>query len=305
MRVTDVLGRNRTPAQPGPGPLAAASLRALDLAIGRRLDGMLAGDYRSSFLGIGTEFHQVRPYEAGDDVRRIDWNVSARTGEPHVRVELADRVLATWILLDNSASMAFGTADRRKADVAEGVSLALGHIATRRGNRLGMVVFGDDEERFVGAHEGRRGLLLALAALQDAPSGGGRLDHALGLVGGLAKQRSLVVVVSDFRGSADWRNALQRLAARHRILAVEIRDAREQELADIGELRLEDPETGSQVIVDTRDPGVRERFAVAAAEDRRALEIALASTGVPHVALSTEGDWLRPLAVFLKRSDKL
>src|SRR5690242_17688661 len=117
MRVTDVLGRTRTPAQPGPGPLAAASLRALDLAIGRRLDGMLAGDYRSSFLGIGTEFHQVRPYEPGDDVRRIDWNVSARTAEPHVRVELADRVLATWIVLDNSASMAFGTADRRKADV--------------------------------------------------------------------------------------------------------------------------------------------------------------------------------------------
>jgi uncharacterized protein (DUF58 family) len=305
MRVTDVLGRNRTPAQPGPGPLAAANLRALDLAIGRRLDGLLAGDYRSAFLGIGTEFHQVRPYGPGDDVRRIDWNVTARTGEVHVRIERADRVLATWIVLDNSASMAFGTADRRKADVAEGVILALGHIATRRGNRLGMVVFGDGEEKFVGAHEGRRGLLNALAALRDAPSGGGRLDHALGLVGALATQRSLVVVVSDFRGPTDWRKALQRLAGRHRILTVEIRDPRELELADIGELRLEDPETGSQVIVDTRDPGVRERYAAAAAEDRQALETMLAATGVPHVALSTQGDWLRPLAVFLKRSDKL
>ena len=128
----------RRPTGPGPGRSRTALLRALDLTIGRRIEGLLAGDYRSSLLGDGTELAQIRPYVPGDDVRRIDWNVTARTGEPHVRVHLAERVLVTWLVLDTSPSMRFGTADRRKADVAEGVALAVGHLATRRGNRLGV-----------------------------------------------------------------------------------------------------------------------------------------------------------------------
>jgi uncharacterized protein (DUF58 family) len=302
--VIDVLDRVRTPAEPGPGPVSAGNLRALDLAIGRRVDGLLSGDYRSAFAGVGTEFHQVRPYSPGDDVRRIDWNVTARTGVTHVKVELAERMLVTWIVLDASASMRFGTTDRRKTDVAEGVSIAVGHVATRRGNRLGVVAFGAGEPRFVRPREGRPGLLLALGAMRDAPAGDGSLAEALGLVGGLAAQRSLVVVVSDFRGPIDWQRPLLRLAARHRTLAVEIRDPREQELADIGELHLEDPETGRQLLVDTQDPVLRARFKEAAAEERGALVTTLAAAGVPHVALSTEGDWLRPLAAFLSRSDR-
>ncbi len=140
--LTTAAARERTAARPGPGAVTAESLEALELAIGRRVDGLLAGDYRSAFAGVGTELYQVRPYEAGDDVRRIDWNVTARTGQTHVRVELAERVLVTWLVFDASASMAFGTAERRKADVAEGVALAVGHAATRRGNRLGLVAFG-------------------------------------------------------------------------------------------------------------------------------------------------------------------
>jgi uncharacterized protein (DUF58 family) len=124
-----------------------ALLRALDVNIQRRVEGLLAGDYRSALLGDGTELAQVRPYVPGDDVRLIDWNVTARTGEPHVRVLFAERVLVTWVVLDTSASMAFGTTDRRKADVAEGVALAIGHVATRRGNRLGLVTFGDSSPR--------------------------------------------------------------------------------------------------------------------------------------------------------------
>jgi uncharacterized protein (DUF58 family) len=302
--VIDVLDRVRTPAEPGPGTVSAGNLRALDLAIGRRVDGLLSGDYRSAFAGVGTEFHQVRPYSPGDDVRRIDWNVTARTGVTHVKVELAERMLVTWIVLDASASMRFGTADRRKADVAEGVSIAVGHVATRRGNRLGVVAFGAGEPRFVRPRQGRPGLLLALAAMRDAPAGDGSLAEALGLVGGLAAQRSLVVVVSDFRGPIDWQRPLLRLAARHRTLAVEIRDPREQELADIGELHLEDPETGRQLLVDTQDPVLRARFKEAAEQERGALVTTLAAAGVPHVALSTEGDWLRPLAAFLSRSDR-
>jgi len=296
------VGRERTAARPGPGSVTIESLEALELAIGRRVDGLLAGDYRSAFSGLGSELYQVRAYEPGDDVRRIDWNVTARTGETHVRVELAERVLVTWIVFDASASMVFGTADRRKADVAEGVALALGYTATRRGNRLGMVAFGADEPRWRRPRQGRRGLQLTLAALRDEPAGTGSLGEALRLLDGLARQRSLVVVVSDFRGANDWQAALLRLAGRHPTLAVEIRDPREQELVDVGELLLVDPEDGRQLRVDTGDPGVRERFAAAAAAERDALVTLLTGAGVQHVALSTQGDWLRPLASFLRGS---
>jgi uncharacterized protein (DUF58 family) len=302
--IVDVLGFVRTPARPGPGSLSASSLRALDVALGRRVAGTLSGDYRSAFAGVGTEFHQVRVYSPGDDVRRIDWNVTARTGQTHVRVELAERSLVTWIVLDLSASMGFGTADRRKADVCEGVAIAIGHVATRRGNRLGVVAFGGDKPFFRRPRQGRRGLLVALESMREAPAGNGTLGDALKLADGLAVQRSLMVVISDFRGPLDWQRGLLRVAARHRTLAIEIRDPREQELADVGELRLADPETGRQLVVDTHDRVVRELFARAADEERRRLVRTLASVGVPHVALSTEGDWLGPLAAFLSTSDR-
>jgi uncharacterized protein (DUF58 family) len=298
---SDPLAPVRSPDRPGPGPLSSSSLRALELSVGRRVDGLLAGDYKSAFAGVGSELWQVRPYEAGDDVRRIEWNVTARTGDPHVRVELAERVLVTWLVLDASASMAFGTAERRKADVAEGVAVAIGYAATRRGNRLGTVSFGT-EAKVEPPRQGRRALLDTLHLLRDLPpSGSGSLRDALELADKVARQRSLVVVVSDFRGRADWRSPLLRLAGRHAVLAVEVRDPREQELADVGELRLVDPETGRQLRVDTGDRGLRERFSAAAADERRALVTSLATAGVRHVAVSTEGDWLRPLAAFLRR----
>jgi uncharacterized protein (DUF58 family) len=294
----------RTPEQPGPGPLSTASLRALELSIGRRVDGLLAGDYRSSFAGVGSELWQVRPYEPGDDVRRIEWNVTARTGQPHVRVELAERVLVTWLVIDASASMAFGTGDRRKTDVAEGAAIAVGYAATRRGNRLGTLSFGA-RPTVEPPRQGRRALLDALELLRELPpAGSATLGGALELADRVVRQRALVVVVSDFRGPVDWRPPLMRLAARHTVLAVEIRDPREQELADVGELRLVDPETGRQLRVDTSDTRLRERFATAAADERRALVATLASAGVSHVALSTEGDWLRPLAGFMRRGSR-
>jgi uncharacterized protein (DUF58 family) len=282
-----------------------ALLHALEVSVGRRVQGLLAGDYRSTVHGDGTELAQVRPYEVGDDVRLIEWNVTARTGDAHVRVNLADRVLATWLVLDTSASMQFGTADRRKADVAEGVAIAVGHIATRRGNRLGVVTFGDSDPRVLPLRQGRAGLIGLLAALRRAPDGAHvgptRLGEALDRAGALARQRALVVIVSDFRGPPDWRRQLLRLAGRHDVVAVEIRDPREQELPNIGELWLVDPETGRQLRVDTRSARLRERFSHAAATERTELARALTSVGVRHVVLSTEGDWLRPLIVFLRR----
>ena len=291
----------RTPARPGPGPLRLTSLRALELSVGRRVDGLLAGDYKSPFAGVGSELWQVRPYQPGDDVRRIEWNVTARTGEPHVRVELAERVLVTWLVLDATASMAFGTADRRKADVAEGVAVAVGYAATRRGNRLGTIAFGE-EASVERPRQGRIALLDTLRLLRELPAdGAGSVGGALELTDKVARQRALVVVVSDFRGPLDWHAPLLRLAGRHSVLAVEIRDPREQELADVGELRLVDPETGRQLRVDTGDRELRARFATAATDERRRLGVLLANAGVRHLVLSTEGDWLRPLAAFLRR----
>ena len=304
MSAIDPLAPARTPEAPGPGALSPAALRALELRIGRRVDGLLAGDYRSTFAGVGTELWQMRQYEPGDDVRRIDWNVTARTGEPYVRVELAERVLVTWLVVDASASMTFGTAERRKADVAEGVATAVGWAATRRGNRLGVVAFGQDE-RFERPRQGRIALLETLRLLRELPAGGdASLRSALELTERIARQRALVVVVSDFRGAVDWRAPLLRLAGRHSVVAVEVRDPREQELADVGRLRLVDPETGQQLTVDTGDRRVRERFAVAAADERRELVGLLTSAGVRHVAVSTEGDWLRPLAGFLRMQER-
>lgn len=281
-----------------------ALVRALDVTIGRRVEGLLAGDYRSSLLGTGTELAQVRPYVPGDDPRQIDWNVTARTGQPHVRVQLAERVMVTWLLLDTSLSMRFGTADRRKADVAEGVALAVGHVATRRGNRLGIVTFGDADPRSVPPRQGRMGLIGLLLALRgdDAAADGGptSLGEAFLRAGRLARQRSLVVAVSDFRGPFDWRRPLLQLAGRHDVLAVEVRDPREQELPNVGDLWLVDPETGEQLRVDTRNARLRARFADAAAEERSGLARTLSSLGVRHVVLSTSGDWLRTLAVFLR-----
>jgi uncharacterized protein (DUF58 family) len=292
-----------SPERPGPGPLPAAALRALQIEVGRRLQGMLAGDYRSSHYGDGVELAQIRPYVPGDDVRRIEWNVTARTGEPHVRVNMAERVLVTWLLLDTSPSMHFGTADRRKADVADGVALALGHVATRRGNRLGVVTFGDRNPTTLPPNQGRHGLLGLLGALQREPeveqTGATSLGGAMRRTGALARQRGVVAVVSDFRGPLDWRKPLLELMGRHEVLAVEIRDPREQELPDVGELWLVDPETGRQVRVDTRSRALRERFALAAAEERTGVARILSALGVPHAVLTTSGDWLRPLATFL------
>jgi uncharacterized protein (DUF58 family) len=280
-------------------------LKALELTVARRVDGMLAGDHRSSLLGRGTELAQVRPYVPGDDVRLIDWNVTARTTEPHVRVHLAERVLVTWVVLDMSPSMTFGTATRRKADVALGVTLAVGHAATIRGNRVGLVGFGGATERVLPPTQGRAGLVGLLLALRDGhePDGlsGMSLAAALTRVAGAARQRALIVVVSDFRGPRDWRKAVLRLAGRHQVVAMEIRDPREQALEPVGTVWLVDPESGHELQVDTNDRTLRTRFAEAATAERASVARELASAGVGHAVLSTDGDWLRDLALFLRR----
>jgi len=295
-----VASTHRAASRPGPGPTPEALLRALDLTVGRRIRGLLPGEYRAHDLGGGTELAQVRPYEPGDDVRRMDWNVTARTTVPHVRVHVPERALTAWLLLDVSPSMTFGTADRRKADVAEGVAVAIGHLATQRGNRLGIVTFGGSRDRRLPAAAGRAGLLGLLLAsrVETVEEGVGATSAAgaLRLANAAAPRGGLVVLVTDFRGPRDWQRPLAALAARHHILAIEVADPRETELTDIGELTLIDAETGREVRVDTSSRLLRERFAAAAIADRASVASDLRRLGVDHIVLSTAGDWLRSLA---------
>jgi uncharacterized protein (DUF58 family) len=297
----------RTPERPGPGPVPSAVLRSLDLAVLRRVESLVPGEHLTPQVGAGTELAMVRPYFPGDDVRHIDWNVTARMNEPHVRVHQAERALTTWLVLDSSASMGFGTADRRKADVAEGVALALGHVATRRGNRLGVTAVGAGEPRVGRPRQGRAGLLGMLAELRADPEADGagptRLDAALRGTGAVARARGFVAIVSDFRGDRSWAGPLRTLTSRHGVLAVEVRDPREQELPAVGDLWLVDPETGRQLQVNTGSRRLRRRFAAAAAQDRAEVAEAIRHAHADHLVLSTAGDWLRDLATHLRRSE--
>ena len=285
-----------TPARPGPGSIPEALVAALELPVGRRSRGLMPGDHAAIGAGAGIELDRIRAYVPGDDVRSIDWNVTARTGEPHVREHVPERQLTTWLVLDGSASMHFGTADRRKADVAAGVALIVGRLAGRRANRLGVVTFGGPRQRFLAPVAGRRAMIGLVGILRDDPAeeGGGQTSPAtaMHLVARSRTASSLAVVVSDFRGPRDWRSALAELTGRHSVVAVEVVDPREDELVDVGELTLIDPESGRTMRADTSDRGLRDRFRSAATDEREAVRAIFRELGVRHVRLSTAGPWL-------------
>lgn len=261
---------------------------------------MLAGDRPAPGVGQGTELAQLRPYMPGDDVRRLDPAATARTGQPHVRLQVPERQLTTWMVLDLSPSMAFGTAQRLKSDVAEGAALVVGRIATRRGGRLGLVSCGSDHDRRLPPRGGRTGYIALTRLLAEGPAQDGHgdeaaLSRALGRTGRLAQRAGLVTVISDFRGALDWRREMIALGARHSLLAIEIRDPREGSLPRAGQLSLIDPESGRHMRVDTSDDGLRRRYAAAEREGREAVASDLRRAGARHVVLRTDSNWLRDL----------
>jgi uncharacterized protein (DUF58 family) len=290
----------------GPGPMAAPLLQMLDLALTRRAGGALPGDHRAPGAGAGTELVQLRPYAVGDDVRQLDPAATARTGVPHVRLQVPERALTTWLVIDVSPSMAFGTAHRLKADVAEGVAAAVGRLATRRGGRVALLTCGAATERMLPPRGGRHAQIALRRVLAEgtAVDGQGRPDglaRALVRAGRLARRPGLVVIVSDFRGERDWRGPLGALAARHSVLAVEVRDPREAALPRAGHLALVDPETGDVVELDTSREFVRRRYAQLEAEDRAAVAADLRHSRADHIVLDTSQDWLRELGRGLGR----
>jgi uncharacterized protein (DUF58 family) len=295
------------PGRQGPGRVGGPVVGALDLALARRSGGVLPGEHRAVGLGSGTELSQLRPYVEGDDVRHLDPAASARTGEPHVRLHVPERALTTWIALDVSASMAFGTADRLKSDVAEGVTRVVSQLGVRRGGRVALVRWGADPKatRVLPPRGGRPAIGAIDRALREgvAPDGAAGTEDlatALDRLHRVARRPGLVVVVSDLRDPSPWERPLAILARQHRVLAVEIADRRESALPDAGLVVMIDPETGQDVEVDTSSPRVREAFAAAEAERRATVDAALRRARAGHVRLDTDGDWLRELGRALR-----
>lgn len=284
----------------GPGPMPQRLVDALDLVVAQRTAGALPGDRRAAGVGAGTELAQLRPYELGDDVRYIDPSATARTGTPHVRLNVPERTLTTWIVLDISPSMAFGTATRLKSDVAEGVALVVARLAVRRAGRVALMTFGADAPRLLRPRASKPGVAAIRRALAEglAPDGVSRpsaLAVALVQLRKVASQPGLVVLVSDLRDQEDWTSPLGALRARHSVLTVEVRDGRESHLPAVGHLALVDPETGERVEVDTSRRAVREAFSRVETEARERVARELRRLRVEHVVLSTEHDWLREL----------
>ncbi len=287
-------------ARQGPGPMPQKLVEALDLVVARNASGALPGDRRAAGIGSGMELAQLRPYEPGDDVRHLDPAATARTGEPHVRLHVPERTLTTWIVLDVSPSMAFGTATRLKSDVAEGVTLVLARLAVRRAGRVALITFGAGTPRLLRPRASKPGVIAVRTALREGVADDGvhdpsALAAALRRVARIAGQPGLVAIVSDFRDHEDWTSPLGVLRARHSMVAVELRDPREATVPAVGHLALIDPETGERVEVDTSDRRVRESFARIERERQSRVERDLRRLRVDHVALSTDDDWLREL----------
>ena len=277
-------------------------LQRLDWQVIRRLDGLLQGDYRSLFYGYGVDFADLREYQPEDDIRYIDWNVTARMNTPYVRQYVEDREITAWFLLDLSPSVDFGTSQSLKRTVLIDFVTTLARLLTRHGNRVGAMFYGSRIERTIPARGGRMQVLRLVNDLLKQP----RLPRAPFtnltplLEGGLytIKKRSLVFIVSDFISAPGWERPLNLLNQRHEVLAVRMWDPREVELPDIGPIIMEDAETGEQLYVDTHDKKFRAEFAKAAQRREATLNAAFKHAGVDALSLSTEEDLVRAIVRF-------
>jgi uncharacterized protein (DUF58 family) len=290
----------------GISPVAEAPeqlVRRLQWTVLRPLAARLGGDERSLVRGFGLELSELREYQPGDDVRHIDWNTTARTDRPFVREAYAERALDAWLVLDVSGSVNWGTARCLKRDLATEFAAIVGLLLGRQGNRIGALLFDERPRALVPPGQGRAHLLRLLSCLRDEPrrvaTAPTDLAAALASVRAFARRRSLVLVVSDFLVGDGWQGQLGPLARRHEVVAVRLRDPREGSLPDVGLVHVEDPETGAQMLVDTSDRRLRERFAAAAAAQDDRIRADLARCGVDVLPLSTDEEIVPTLVRFL------
>jgi len=279
-------------------------LLRLDWQVIRRLDGLLQGDYRSLFYGYGVDFADLREYQPGDDIRYIDWNVTARMTSPYVRQYVEDREITAWFLLDLSPSMDFGTVQTKivKRTVLINFVTTLARLLTRHGNRVGAIFYGSRIDHTVPPRGGRIQVLRLVNDLLKQPrlartpltNLSSLLEAGLHAI----KRRSLVFIISDFISTPGWERPLNLLNRRHEVLAIRLWDPREVELPDIGPIIMEDAETGEQLYVDTHDRRFRQRFQEAAQRREAALNEAFKRAGVDALSLSTEEDLVRAIVRF-------
>ena len=278
-------------------------LRRLEWKVIWRLDGLLQGDYRTLLRGSGLDLADLREYQLHDDVRHIDWNVTARMQSPYVRVFTEDREMSAWFLLDLSPSVDFGSGELRKRNVSAEFVAVLARLLTRHGNRVGAMLYGAGPSAVIPTRSGRRHVLHLLHSMLDrvatAESGPTRLHELLASAAGLIKRRSTVFVVSDFISEPGWERALAQLAQRHEVVAVRVLDPLELDLPDLGLLTLRDAETGEQLVVDTHDAGFRKRFARVAAQREAELRDALTRSNVDALELSTDADLVDAIVRFV------
>ncbi|MDW5442273.1 DUF58 domain-containing protein [Polaromonas sp. SM01] len=269
-------------------------LRRLEWTVLRRLDGLLQGDYRTLMRGTGMDLADLREYQHHDDVRHIDWNVTARLQSPHVRVFTEDREMASWFLLDLSPSVDFGSGQQRKSQVSAEFVALLARVLTRHGNRVGAMLYGAGVDTVLPARGGRQHVLHLLHTMMARPETTTamttRLDDLLRAAANLIRRRSTVFVVSDFISEPGWEKTLGQLAQHHEVVAVRLLDPLELALPDIGLIPIRDAETGEQLLVDTHDAGFRHRFARIAAQREAELRQALVRAGVDTLELATDGD---------------
>ena len=277
-----------------PTPTPEAVLQRLEWTVIRRLDGVLHGDYRTLFRGYGLDLADLREYVYGDDVRHIDWNVTARLTTPYVREFNEEREVAAWFLLDLSPSVAFGSQHLQKRAVSAEFVAVLARILTRHGNRVGAVCYGSSVDMVIPARNGRRQVLHILHRMSTRPelaqSTTTNLRDLLQTAYRVAPRRSLMFVVSDFISTPGWEQPLAHLAQRHDVVAVRLYDPMEMELPDLGLLVVQDAETGEQLFVDTHDRGFRKRFAAAALQRETQLRSAFRIAGVDALELATNDD---------------
>jgi uncharacterized protein (DUF58 family) len=282
-------------------------LRRLEWTVLRRLDGVLQGDYRTLWRGTGLDLADLREYQHGDDVRHIDWNVTARTLLPHVRQYTEERELTAWFLLDLSGSIDFGSVDRTKLSVSQGFVAIIARMLSRHGNRVGAMFYGQQAPTArIGVLPpalGRNQVLRLIARMRErpAPTPGRetRLGDLLSDAGAMIRRRSLVFVVSDFISAPGWAEPLGRLARRHEVLAVRLVDPAEMVLPEVGLITVEDAESGEQVFVDTQDPTFRRTFEELAEAHENDLRSNLARAGVDTLELVTDDDLLATLMRFI------
>ncbi len=284
------------------GDRMEAGLRLLEIDVRRRLDGLLQGNHLGLVPGPGSEPGEARPYAPGDDVRRMDWAVTARTTTPHIRETVADRELETWLVVDLSASLDFGTAACEKRDLAVATVAAIAHLTRGGGNRIGALISTGADLIRVPARGGlahARGLVRKVAQTPRATEGvRGDLASAIEQLRRPPRRRGLAVVVSDFLGDTGWQRPLRALSLRHELVSVEIVDPRDVELPDVGTVVLADPETGRQREV-TASALLRKEFAAAAAEHRDAVATGIRRAGSGHLVLRTDSDWIADTVRFV------